>query len=84
LREAAERAWERVLVSMHNLSIIGVERAKTLEELSGLAGLDAKETLVYLSDHERYGYVGSKIGLDGVKRYFLTGLGVIRVCSLFS
>lgn len=69
---------------MHNLSLFRPERAKTLEELSKLAGLHTRDSHSYLADYERYGYISFETGKDGLRRYFLTGLGVLAACSLFS
>jgi hypothetical protein len=75
---------DRLLLTMHNLCAVRPEIAKTEEELSKIIQVALEYTQNVLDSFEREGYVKSLIDQNGRKRFYLTGMGILRVCSSFT
>jgi hypothetical protein len=69
---------------MHNLCALGPEAAKTANELSDTLKTKVDLVLNYLRSHEYNGYVKGFLDPEGAKRFYLTRVGIIRVCSFFT
>ncbi|HID91105.1 TPA: hypothetical protein EYP44_03995 [Candidatus Bathyarchaeota archaeon] len=74
----------QLLLAMHNLCIVREESAKTVDEIARHTGIEAQRTRSILRELVNSGYVGDFVGDDGRERFFLTRLGIIKVCSLFT
>lgn len=75
---------DKLLLSMHNLCIVRPEIAKTGEEIASSLKLAVENALSILADHEARGYVRSLIDSMGARRFYLTSMGMIKVCSSFT
>jgi hypothetical protein len=75
---------EKVLLTMHNLCVIRPEVAKTANEVAQLLQNAKDYVLNTLNKHEVEGYVKSYIDKSGSKRFYLSGVGMIKVCSIFT
>jgi hypothetical protein len=75
---------DRVLLTMHNLCLVRPEIAKTGEEIAHAIRLSIENILSTLYGQEADGYVKSHVDTDGVKKFYLTGSGILKVCSSFS
>ena len=75
---------DRPLVMLHNLGIVEARVAKNLNELARLLLTNTEELKTVLSNHEKAGYVRSLVKETGDRFYYLTGLGILKVCSSFS
>ncbi|MBI2183642.1 MAG: MarR family transcriptional regulator [Thaumarchaeota archaeon] len=75
---------DRLLLMMHNLGVIHEKASKTLHDLSQITKLSLEQLTEILSRHEESGYLETFTDQEGSKRYFLTGRGIIRVCSVFT
>jgi hypothetical protein len=69
---------------MHNSGAIMGKSGKSEEELARLTGIPKEDVPQLIADHTVAGYLGESVDERGVKRYFLTGRGIIRVSSLFT
>ena len=74
---------EKLLLTMHNISAVRPEMARTDEELSRFVQITVSDVQKILSASEREGYVKSLTDRHG-RRYFLTGKGILKVCSSFT
>jgi len=74
----------RILLLMHNLCLVRPENSQNCHELSDSAKMPYDEVLRILDRHEAEGYVASLVNQSGTKRYYLTGSGMIKVCSSFT
>lgn len=75
---------ENLLLVMHNLGLVRPETAKTGDELAEFLRMDTKNVYEILDRQETYGFVRSYIDPGGVRKYYLTGVGIIKVCSSFT
>lgn len=75
---------DRVLLTMHNLCLVRPEIAKTGEEIANVIQLSVDQVFSTLHSQEADGYVKSHVDADGVTKYYLTGSGILKVCSSFS
>jgi hypothetical protein len=75
---------QKLLLAMHNTGAIMGKSGKTVEELAGLTGIPKDDIPRLITDHTAAGYLGEVVDEWGVKKYFLTGRGIIRVSSLFT
>jgi len=75
---------ERLLLILHNLCAINPEKAKKTGELASILQVDAGQIDSILGKQESEGYTKSFTDEGGSKRYYLTGTGIIKVCSLFT
>jgi len=69
---------------MHNLCLVRAETAKTGNEIAGVLQMDLSKVKEILDQQETYGFVRSYMDPSGARKYFLTGIGIIRVCSCFT
>ncbi len=75
---------EKILLIMHNLCVIRPEAAKTTNEIAQVLQKAVDFVLNALNKHEADGYVKSYTDESGSKRFYLTGQGIIKVCSIFT
>ena len=75
---------EKLLLLMHNLCAMRPEAAKTATELANVSRTAVDFVINTLSRHEADGYVRSYWDQGGAKRFYLTEVGIIRVCSFFT
>ena len=79
-----EGPMDRVLLALHNLCAVNTELAKTLQELSQNVGIDINQLQVLLKELVSNGYTACFSDSAGEMRYYITGTGIIRVCSAFT
>lgn len=73
----------KVMLSLHNLGVVKEEVAKTPDQLAHTLNMnfdDIKRALETLSSES---YVG-KVSRENNPAYFLTGKGIVTVCSMFT
>lgn len=75
---------DKLLLFMHNLGLVRSETAKTGHELAQMLQMDIKNVNEILDRQETYGFVRSYVDPGGTKKYYLTGIGIIKVCSSFT
>lgn len=75
---------ERLLLALHNLCATHPDMAKKPDELAQVLQIDRNEVVSHLNKHETEGYAKSFTDNEGNKRYYLTGTGIIKVCSVFT
>ena len=75
---------EMVLMTLHNLCATYEDLAKKTPELAESLRMDVSEIDRILGKYESEGYVRSLMDSEGEKRYYLTGAGIIKVCSSFT
>ena len=75
---------EMVLMTLHNLCATYEELAKKPNELTEYLRVDLSEIERILSIYQSEGYVKSLVDSEGNRRYYLTGAGIIKVCSSFT
>lgn len=75
---------EKVLLILHSLCAVKPEIAKTGDELSNYVQVAVDRIGGMLDKHEEEGYVNSYVDHYGAKKYYLTGRGIIKVCSSFT
>lgn len=74
----------KLLLALHNLCAVRPEIAKTVEELSEVIRITVDKALTVLHGFEVEGYVKSVIDVQGKRRFYLTGTGILKVCSSFT
>jgi len=84
LNEKDYRLSERLLLILHNLGATSRERAKKSDELAQILETDVNEVNQILDRYQSEGYTISLADDEGNIRHYLTGTGIIRVCSLFT
>lgn len=75
---------EMVLMTLHNLCATCVDLARKPNELSESLRVDESEIERILCKYEFEGYAKSIVDNEGKRRYYLTGSGIIKVCSSFT
>ena len=73
----------KVMLSLHNLGVVKEEVARTPDQLANTLDMsfeDVKRALETLSSES---YVG-KVSRENSHAYFLTGKGIVTVCSMFT
>jgi hypothetical protein len=75
---------ERLLISLHNLCATRGEMAKKSGELAQILQASTDEVNQSLDRHVSDGYVAAFCDNEGNRRFYLTSMGIIRVCSLFT
>ena len=75
---------DQLLQLMHNLGIIDERRSQAINELKKIARMPSGQLAEILEKQEESGYIKSIKGRQGLLHYFLTGKGIIRVCSTFT
>jgi hypothetical protein len=75
---------EKILQTLHNLCATAPDLARRSEELAQVMQINLGEIERVLDGYGSEGYVQSFMDNEGKKRYYLTGTGIIKVCSLFT
>jgi hypothetical protein len=75
---------DKVLQTLHNLCATAADLAKRGEEVARILQHDPAEIEGILDDYKNRGFAESFYDNEGKKRYYLTGRGIIKVCSLFT
>lgn len=75
---------EKVLQTLHNLCSTAADLARRGEEVAGILQHDPGEIENILDAYKSEGFVESFTDNENKKRYYLTGRGIIKVCSLFT
>ena len=75
---------EKVLQTLHNLCATAADLARRGEEVARILQHDQAEIENILDKYKSEGFAESFIDNEGKKRYYLTGRGIIKVCSLFT
>jgi len=75
---------ERLLLILHNLCATDPSMAKKPDELAQMLQMNTNEVDNLLNRHESEGYAKSFTDNEGNKRYYLTGIGIIKVCTVFT
>jgi hypothetical protein len=75
---------DKVLQTLHNLCATAADLAKRGDEVARILQRDPAEIEGILDDYKNRGFAESFYDNEGKKRYYLTGRGIIKVCSLFT
>jgi len=78
------RVSERLLLAMHNLCLVRPEIAKTGGEIAKSIHMAVDFVEKILNKHEADGYVKSFKDASGVRRFYLTSVGILKVCSVYT
>ena len=77
-------APEKLLLTMHNLGLVKPEIAKTGGEIAKATQEAVDNVTKILYEHEAAGYVKSFEDANGVRRFYLTSTGILKVCSVYT
>lgn len=75
---------DQVLQTLHNLCATAADLARRGEEVARIVQHDQNEIESILDHYKTEGFAESFFDNEGKKRYYLTGRGIIKVCSLFT
>lgn len=75
---------DKVLQTLHNLCATAADLAKRGEEVARILQMDPNEIESILDDYKNRGFAESFYDNEGKKRFYLTGKGIIKVCSQFT
>jgi len=75
---------EKLLLAMHNLCAVRSQQAITVEEISRAVHVVFEEAKRILGGHVESGLVERYTDEAGATKYYLTGKGIIKVCSSFT
>lgn len=75
---------DKVLQTLHNLCATAADLARRSEEVARIIKRDQAEIESILDRYKSEGFAESFYDNEGKKRYYLTGRGIIKVCSLFT
>jgi DNA-binding PadR family transcriptional regulator len=75
---------DKVLQTLHNLCATAADLARRSEEVAHIIQRDQAEIESILDRYKSEGFAESFYDNEGKKRYYLTGRGIIKVCSLFT
>lgn len=75
---------EKILQTLHNLCATAPDLARRSEELSQVLQIDKFELERILDNYKVEGFAECFTDNEGMKRYYLTGSGIIKVCALFT
>jgi predicted transcriptional regulator len=75
---------EKVLQTLHNLCATAADLARRGEEIARILQRDQGEIESILDRYKSEGFAESFLDNEGKKRYYVTGRGIIKVCSLFT
>ena len=75
---------EKVLQTLHNLCATAADLARRGEEVARILQRDPAEIENILDTYKSEGFAESFTDNEGKKRYYVTGRGIIKVCSLFT
>ncbi len=73
-----------ILLQLHNMAAVRPDRAVSAEEVAKTLKIKIEELASKLGELAKGGYVISLRDEEGNQRFHLTGLGMIKVSSLFS
>ena len=74
----------KLLIIMHNTTAVRPENARSSEELSKIVQVSGDDILTILDEFEGEGYLKSLIDQNGIRKFYLTGKGILKVCSYFT
>ncbi len=75
---------ERILQTLHNLCATAADLARRSDEVARILQHDQGEIENILDRYKVEGFVEMFYDNEGKKRYYVTGRGIIKVCSLFT
>ncbi len=75
---------DKVLQTLHNLCATAADLAKRGDEVARILQHDPAEIERILDNYKTGGFAESFLDNQGKRRYYLTGRGIIKVCSLFT
>ncbi|TRO45769.1 hypothetical protein E2P42_00115 [Candidatus Bathyarchaeota archaeon] len=75
---------EKVLQTLHNLCATAADLARRSEEVARILQRDQGEIEGILNRYKSEGFAESFVDGEGKNRYYVTGRGIIKVCSLFT
>ena len=75
---------DKVLQTLHNLCATAADLARRGEEVARILQSDPAEIEGILDKYKNEGFDESFYDNEGKKRYYLTGKGIIKVCSIFT
>ncbi|NHV99168.1 MAG: hypothetical protein HA496_05885 [Thaumarchaeota archaeon] len=81
---AYEDADVKILLQLHNLAAVEPGKAVEAEDVAKILMINPEELIHRLFDLASRGYVASLQDRVGRKKFHLTGLGLIKIESLFS
>lgn len=82
---AAEKDESTLLLTfLHNMGYVDEDRAVGVNELSAALAIDPERVEEILRKLESDGYVARTRQRGGMSSFYLTGKGVIRVCSIYT
>ncbi len=73
----------RVLSMMHNIGAITPERSLSPEELAQWTEIDASTVKAHLQKLREGGYV-EFVDVEGIQKYHVTRVGIMKVLTLYS
>ena len=73
----------KVMLTLHNLGVVKEEVAKTPDQLANTLNMNFDDVEGALETLSSESYVG-KITRENSHAYFLTGKGIVTVCSMFT
>jgi CTP-dependent riboflavin kinase len=73
-----------VLAHLHNMGYLSEDKAVGIKELKEALSIDDDVLRRVLEEHVNNGYVSRVITAFGEELYYLTGKGIIRVCSIYT
>ena len=75
---------DKVLQTLHNLCATAADLARRGEEVARILQRDSAEIEGILDKYKNEGFAESFYDNESKKRYYLTGKGIIKVCSIFT
>ncbi len=75
---------EKVIQTLHNLCATAPDLARRGEEVARILQRDQGEIEGILDKFKSEGFIESFVDNEQKKRYYVTGKGIIKVCSLFT
>lgn len=75
---------ENVLQTLHNHCATATDLAIRGDEVARILQKDPNEIEIILDEFKNEGFLESLNDSEGKKRYYLTGRGIIKVCSQFT
>ena len=75
---------DKVLQTLHNLCATAADLARRGEEVARILQRDPAEIEGILDKYKNEGFAESFYDNENKKRYYLTGKGIIKVCSIFT
>jgi len=73
----------KVMLSLHNLGVVKEEVARTPDQLANTLDMNFEDVQRALETLSSESYVG-KVSRENNHAYFLTGKGIVTVCSMFT